>query len=461
MNIPISVVDKSLVFPKPVEFFIVRSMKDFLNNLLPHQHPLRLFYHKSLAVAASIAYGFPANKMTVIAVTGTKGKSTTCNIIHKILSESGKKAGLMTTVNFKIGDEEDTNLTNQSTLSPFPLQRMFKKMVDAGCEIVVLEVTSHAIMQSRVWGINLDTCVFTNLSHEHLDYHGDMENYKKTKGQIFKNLNGSQRKAGVAKISIINADDPEQEYFAAFPADQQFKFGVINGAYNARNLEPRPDGTKFTLKIPNGEVEVDFKIPGRMNVYNAVAAATVATAFHINLETIKKGLENMKPVPGRIEIIDSGQPFSVVVDFAHTADSLEQVLSMFKEITKGRLITVFGCTGNRDALKRPIMGQIADKYSDFIVLTDDDTYTEDPNSIAEMVRKGINRKEGDRFWQVLDRAEAIRLALSIAKEGDSVLICGKGAQEYKYVGHGKIPFDDRKVAREILSRVIDVELPTA
>ena len=169
----------------------------------------------------------------------------------------------------------------------------------------------------------------------------------------------------------------------------------------------------------------------------------------------------MKPVPGRIEIIDAGQPFSVVVDFAHTADSLEQVLTMFKEITKGRLITVFGCTGNRDALKRPIMGQIADKYSDFIVLTDDDTYTEDPNSIAEMVRKGINRKEGDRFWQVLDRAEAIRLALSIAKEGDSVLICGKGAQEYKYVGHGKIPFDDRKVAREILSRVIDVELPTA
>ncbi len=367
----------------------------------------------------------------------------------------------MTTVNFKIGDEEDTNLTNQSTLSPFPLQRMFKKMVDAGCEIVVLEVTSHAIMQSRVWGINIDTAVYTNLSHEHLDYHGDMENYKKTKGTIFKNLNGSQRKAGVAKISIINADDPEQEYFAGFPADQQFRFGIRHGAYNARNLEASPEGTKFLLKIPNGEVEVNFKIPGRMNVYNAMAAATVATAFHINLETIKKGLENMKPVPGRIEIIDAGQPFSVVVDFAHTADSLEQVLTMFKEITKGRLITVFGCTGNRDALKRPIMGQIADKYSDFIVLTDDDTYTEDPNSIAEMVRKGINRKEGDRFWQVLDRAEAIRLALSIAKEGDSVLICGKGAQEYKYVGHGKIPFDDRKVAREILSRVIDVELPTA
>lgn len=436
-------------------------MKDFLNNLLPQQHPIRLFYHKSLAMVASLFYGFPANKMTVIAVTGTKGKSTTCNIIHKILSESGRKAGLMTTVNFKIGDEEVANLTNQSTLSPFPLQKMFKRMVDAGCEIVVLEVTSHSIMQSRIWGINIDTSVFTNLAHEHLDYHGDMENYKKTKGLIFKNLNGSARKAGVAKISVINADDPEQEYFAGFPSDQQFKFGIQNGAYNARNLESSPTGTKFLLKIPNGEVEVNFKIPGRMNVYNALAASTVATAFHINLETIKKGLESMTPVPGRIEVIDAGQPFSVVVDFAHTPGSLEQLLSMFKEITKGRIITVFGACGDRDKTNRPIMGSVIDKYSDIFILTDDDPNTEDRYAIAEMVRKGVDRKEGDRFWQVLDRAEAIRLALSIAKEGDSVLICGKGAQEYQYINKGKIPFDDRKVAREILSRVIDVELPIA
>ncbi len=414
-----------------------------------------------MAVAASFFYGFPANKMTVIAVTGTKGKSTTCNIIHKILTESGKKVALITTVNFKIGEEEITNLTNQSTLSPFPMQRMLKKMLNAGCEILVLEVTSHAIMQSRIWGINIDTAVFTNLAPEHLNYHGDMENYRKTKGLIFKNLNSSVRKAGVAKISVINADDPEQEYFAGFPADQQFKFGIQNGAYNARNLESGPQGTKFLLKIPNGEVEVNLKIPGKMNVFNALAAATVATAFHINLETIKKALENMKPVPGRIEIIDSGQPFSVVVDFAHTPESLEQLLTMFKEITKGRIITVFGACGDRDKSNRPVMGSVIDKYSDIFILTDDDPNTENRYSIAEMVRKGVNRKEGDRFWQVLDRFEAIRLALSMAKEGDSVLICGKGAQEFQYVGRGKIPFDDRKVAREILSRVIDVELPKA
>lgn len=434
-------------------------MKDFLNKILPQQHPLRLFYHKTLAALASIYYGFPANKMTVIGVTGTKGKSTTCNMIHAILSEAGKKVGMLTTVNFKIGAEEIANDSEQTTLGPFPLQHMLKKMQKAGCEIIVLEVTSHALIQSRIWGINIDTAVFTNLAHEHLDYHGDMESYRNAKGIVFKNLNPSPRKAGVPKITIINGDDPEHAYFESFQVDQQFKYGIQNGAYNARNLEQRPDGTKFLLKIPNGEVVIDLRIPGKMNVFNALAAATVGVAFHVNLETVKKALDNMKPVPGRIEVIDSGQPFTVVVDFAHTADSLEQVLAMFKEVTRGRIITVFGCTGDRDTVKRPIMGGIAEKYSDYVILTDDDPHTEDHALIAEMVRKGISRKEGDGFWQVLDRVEAIRLAISLAKEGDAVLIFGKGSQAYQFLNHKKIPHDDRKVAREILSRVIDVDLP--
>lgn len=435
-------------------------MKEFLNSLLPQKHPLRLFYHKLVAMAAAIFYGFPANGMTVVAVTGTKGKSTTSNIIHKIFTEAGKKTGLLTTVNFKIGEEEIPNVSEQTTLSPFPLQRMLRRIANAGCEVVIVEVTSHAIMQSRIWGINIDTAVFTNLAHEHLDYHGDMETYRNAKGKMFKDLNVSARKGGVPKISIVNSDDPQHEYFEQFAADQQFRYGIQTGAYNARNLEQRSDGTTFTLKIPNGEATVNFKIPGKMNVYNALAAATVGIAFHINLETIKNALESMQPVPGRIELIQAGQPFTVVVDFAHTADSLEQVLSMFKEITKGRLITVFGCTGDRDRTKRPIMGGIADKYSDYVILTDDDPHTENPASIAEMVRTGIKRKEGENFWQILDRVEAIRLALAIAKEGDSVLICGKGAQAYKFVGrHGRIPHDDRQVAREILSRTIEVDVP--
>ncbi|MBI4127110.1 UDP-N-acetylmuramoyl-L-alanyl-D-glutamate--2,6-diaminopimelate ligase [Candidatus Peregrinibacteria bacterium] len=438
---------------------MILGLKNYLDRLVPRRHPIRLFYHKTLAALAAIYYGFPASQMTVIAVTGTKGKSTTANMIHAVLSEAGKSVGMLTTVNFKIGAVETANVSEQTTLSPFPLQRMLKKMRAAGCEIIVLEVTSHAIVQSRIWGVNIDTAVFTNLASEHLDYHGDFEEYRNAKGIIFKNLNPSPRKAGVAKISIVNADDPEHAYFESFQADQQFAYGIQNGAYNARNLEQRPNGTKFLLKIPNGEVNIDLKIPGRMNVYNALAAAAVGVAFHVNLETVKKALDNMPPVPGRIEIIDSGQPFTVVVDFAHTPDSLEQVLSMFKDITKGRIITVFGACGDRDTNNRPVMGGVLDKFSDIMILTDDDPHTEDHKAIAEMVRKGINRKEGDGFWQVLDRVEAIRLAISSAKEGDAVLIFGKGAQEYQFLNHKKIPHDDRKVAREILSRAVAVDLP--
>lgn len=434
-------------------------MKDFLNSLLPQNHTLRLFYHKLLAVLAAFYYGFPAKKMTIIAVTGTKGKSTTCNIIHKIFTEAGKKTGLVTTINFKIGDKESVNLTKQTTPGPFMLQKLLKKMLKENCESAVIEVTSHSIIQSRIWGINIDTAVFTNLAHDHLDYHGSMEEYRNAKGLLFKRLYSSPRKPGVEKISVINADDPEHDYFEGFPVDQLFTYGIQKGAYSVRNIELNPNGSHFQVKIPNGEVEVDFQIPGRMNVYNALAAATTAIAHKINLEVIRIALEKMQPIPGRIEVINEGQSYTTVVDFAHTADSMEQVLSMFKPITKGKLICVFGCTGDRDKTKRPIMGAIADKYSDMVILTDDDPFMEDHKSIAKMVREGINRREGENFWQVLDRREAIRLALTLAKEGDSVLILGKGAEEFQVVGHKKIPSDDRKIIREILSRTVDIDVP--
>lgn len=434
-------------------------MKDYLNKLLPQSHPLRLMYHKTMAMLAAIFYGFPANDMTVIGVTGTKGKTTTCNIIHKIFSQAGFKTAMLTTVNFKIGDDEEANLTKQSTMSPFQLNKTLKRMKRAGCEVLVIEVTSHAMMQSRVWGINFDTAVFTNIADEHLDYHGTFEEYKRAKGMLFNQLNISPRKGGVQKISVLNADDPAFEYFAGFPVDQQFAFGIQKGTYVARNLEQRADSTTFTIKIPNGEATAILKIPGRMNVYNAMAAATVATAHHINLETIKAAIEDMKTVPGRIEVINEGQPFTVIVDYAHTPDSLEAVLSMFREVSKKRLITVFGACGDRFKGNRPIMGQVIDKYSDYIVLTDDDPFTEDHRSIATMVREGIKRQEGDRFWEILDRKEAIRLALSLAEEGDTVVIAGKGAEEFQVVGKRRIPHDDRKVCREILSRDISIDVP--
>lgn len=382
-------------------------------------------------------------------------------MIHKILTEAGKKVGMLTTVNFKNGEDEEVNLTKQSTMSPFLLQKKIREMVNSRCEILILEVTSHAMIQSRTWGINVDTVVFTNLTQDHLDYHETMEEYRNAKGLLFKQLNSTDRKPDTAKIAVVNQDDAEHDYFNQFPNDQLFEFGILKGAYAARDLKPNPHGTLFTLRIPNGEVQIDLKIPGRMNVYNALAAATVAVAHRVNLQTVKTALEAMKPIPGRLEVISEGQPFTVIVDYAHTEDSLDQVLAMFRELTKGKLILVFGATGDRDKTKRPKMGAVADKYADFIVLTDDDPYTEEHKSIAAMVHEGIKRSEGDRFWEVLDRREAIRLALSVAKEGDTVIVAGKGAEEFQVVGHQHIPHDDRKIVREILAKAIDVELPQA
>ena len=432
-----------------------------MQSLLPPQHPIRLFYHKWKAICAALMYRFPARDMVVIAVTGTKGKTTTCNMIHQIFTEAGKRTGLLTTVNFKIGDQEEVNLTKQSTMSPFDLNRKLKEMRDARCEVLVLEVTSHSLIQNRIWGINVDTAVFTNLTQDHLDYHRTMEEYMKAKGILFAKLNVSARKPGLSKLSIVNMDDAAGPYFRDFPADQVFEYGILKGAYVGRNLESHPDGTDFLFRIPNGEVPIQLHIPGRMNVYNAIAAATVATAHRINLQTIQAALSKMKPVAGRIEVIQEGQPYTVVVDYAHTEDSLDQVLGMFRELTPGKLIVVFGATGDRDTTKRPKMGAVAHKYCDFIVLTDDDPFTEDHLRIAAMVKEGIPREEGQNFWQILDRREAIRLALSMAGPGDTVVVAGKGAEEFQVVGKNKIPHDDRKVVRELLSRPVDIEVPLA
>jgi UDP-N-acetylmuramoyl-L-alanyl-D-glutamate--2,6-diaminopimelate ligase len=436
-----------------------REVKDFLQRSISFQHPLRLFYHKTKAVFAAIVYGFPARKMLVIGVTGTKGKTTTCNMIHQIFTEAGRKTGLLTTVNFKIGEQEESNLSNKSTMDPFSLNRRIREMADARCEVLVLEVTSHSLIQNRIWGINVDTAVLTNIAQDHLDYHSTMEQYIQAKGKLFSMLNVSPRKPGLGKVAVLNRDDAAVDFFKSFPVDQLFEYGILKGTYLGRNLEAQSDSTRFLYRVPNGEISIHLQVPGRMNVYNALAAATVATAHRIALPTIQSALEKMKPVPGRIEVIREGQPFTVVVDYAHTEDSLDQILSMFKELTSGKLILVFGATGDRDTSKRPKMGAVAHKYADTVILTNDDPYTEDPLRIAEMVRAGIPREEGHGFWQVLDRREAIRLGLEMARPGDTVIVSGMGAQEFQIVGKARIPHDDRKVVREILGRSVDIEVP--
>jgi len=423
----------------------------------PH-NPLRLFYHKLKAVVAAVWYRFPSEQMTVIGVTGTNGKTTTCHLITDILREAGNKVGMITTADFRIVDQVIPNQFKMTTLSPFVTQKMLRQMVNRGCTYAVVEVTSHAMDQSRLWGVNIDCAIFTNISHEHLDYHGTKKDYIQAKGKLFASLNYSKRKPNIPKMSILNGDDPESVYFEQFVADRTYIYGLSKGSFQGLSPVFRADGTYFIYKVPNAQIDVDLPLPGQFNVENALAAATLAVALQINLDIIKKALENAGSVPGRIERIDEGQKYTVIVDYAHTPDSLEKLLAMFSELTKKRLIVVFGATGDRDRTKRPEMGKIVDKYADLILLTNDDPYTEDPIQIIEEVTKGISREEGARFWKIPNRRQAIRVALALAKEDDTVIVAGKGCEEFQVVGDQKIPSDDRHIVRDYLSRTVEVEI---
>lgn len=431
----------------------------FLKKHISETHPLRLMYHKVLAVIAAIYYRFPSRFLNVVGVTGTKGKTTTTNLIASVLTEAGLKVGMTSTVMFQIGDLKWTNTSKMTTLSPFFLQRMLRQMVDQGCTHAVLEVSSHAIAQNRIWGINFDTAVLTNMGEDHLEYHGGFENYLRTKGLLFARLNRSNRKSRVPKVSVLNKDDQQFAYFDQFLVDREYTYGLSSGTCYASKMQLTPHGSKFLLHVPNHEIEIDYKLPGDFNVYNALAATSVALSYNINLPVIKTALEKAVAVPGRFEMIDCGQKYSIVVDYAHTHESLEKLLGVYKELTQGKVYLVFGATGGgRDKAKRPKMGAVADKMADVVIVTDDDPYEENEWQIIEEVSKGINRKEGDRFWKIPHRMEAIRFALANAVEGDTVIVAGKGAEQVQAINGKRIKWDDRQVIRELLSKEMRIEI---
>lgn len=434
-------------------------MIHYLRNKISDRNPLRLLYHKIMAIIAAIYYRFPSRYLNVIGITGTKGKTTTTNLAAAILDGAGYKVGMTSTVNFRIGDLTWSNTTKITTLGPFFLQKMLRRMVDENCTHAVLEVSSHAILQNRIWGINFDTAVFTNISEEHVDYHGGFDNYLRTKGLLFDRLNRSARKPRMKKISILNRDDPNFSYFDQFLVDRQYTFGMKQGTVFAKNLKLLPSGSEFTLHVPNDHADVHLKLPGSFNVYNAVAAAAVGLANNIAITTIKDALEKASSIPGRYESVDAGQNYTIVVDYAHTAESLESLLKLYKDLTKGKLYVVFGATGGgRDKKKRPKMGEAADKYADVIIVTDDDPYDENEWQIVQDVCEGIQRKEGEGLWKIPNREEAIKLALTFAQEGDSVVVAGKGAEELQMLRGKSIEWDDRKVVKALLSREMKVEL---
>lgn len=431
---------------------------DFLRERISPQNPLLLFYHKLIAIAAAIFYRFPGNKIKIVAITGTKGKSTVSHFITSILMSAGHKVGLASTIRLQVGEASWPNTTKQTTQGRFRLQQLLRAMVNEKCDFAVLEVTSHALVQSRFWGINVDTAVLTNVQRDHIEYHGSFEKYMHAKGLLFANIGRHERKSGMDKCAVLPIDDAHFAYFDAFPVDRKISYGE-KGMVHATDITLRADGSTFTLNIPNDKIKVDLKIPGEFNIMNALAAASAALSFGIKLTAIKKGLEAETDIPGRLEAVRAGQPFTVVVDYAHTPVSLEKILSLFRPLTKGKLFVVFGATGGgRDKSKRPEMGAVADRYADYIVVTDDDPYTENRMQIIDQVCSGIKRKEGQSLWKIRDRKQAIRLALSQACEGDCVIIAGKGCEPIQIVGKERIPWDDRRIVREILESTLEVQL---
>lgn len=430
-----------------------------LRKIISDTNPLRLFYHQLKGFIAVLVFRFPSRYMNVIGVTGTNGKTTTVNLIAKILERAGHKTGVASTINFQIGAKKWTNTSKQTTMSPFTLQKLLRRMVKEGCTHCVLEVSSHAITQSRILGVNFDTAVITNVTEDHLEYHGSFQLYLEAKGSLFQRLNRSKRKPKLPKVSVLNLDDPHYPYFDQFIVDRKYTYSLKRGTCYASDIQLNPGGTKFTLNIPNRQIEVDFALPGQFNLYNALAASTVALANNINLKTIKIALEDAEGVPGRLELVDCGQPYTVVVDYAHSPDSLKKLLNLYRRLTDNKLFVIFGATGGgRDKAKRPKMGTVADELADYIILTNDDPYEEDELQIIDQISEGIKRKEGENLWKIPHRYEAIRLALTMAQEGDVVILAGKGCEEVQIVGSERIPWDDRHAVRELLSREIYVEI---
>jgi UDP-N-acetylmuramyl-tripeptide synthetase len=426
----------------------MQQAKLFVKKLLPSQvrQPLINVYHWLVAVAANIRYGFPARAARVIMVTGTNGKTTTAAFIAEMLASAGHKVGAITTAYYMFGtNQKEVNASNRTIDDIFKLQAMLARMKQAGCEYVVMEATSQALDQHRLWGIPCDVAVMTNLTQDHLDYHGTMERYAKAKGKLF---------ARRPNLVVLNRDDQWFDFFNQFEAgERKVTYGTQDGATcQIIEAELHKDGSDVTLKIEN-EHQLKFHIglPGRFNVYNATAATTVGYYLMLEPQQIIDGISSLTTVPGRLERVDGGQRFDVFVDYAHTPDALQNLLDTLKHLTKGRLWLVFGATGNRDKTKRPIMGKIAAELADKIILTDEEPYDEDPAVIRQEVRAGVVEAGAEaKLQEVGDRRQAIAAAVKGARPGDVVVITGMGHEQFRVVGGERLPWSDVDVAREAL-----------
>src|SRR3989344_6034924 len=432
-------------------------LKSKIKKIIPEQFVS--LYHLSLAAIAAFYYRWPSKKMIVIGITGTKGKTSAANFIWSVLTAGGRKTGLIGTANIRIGEIEMLNKYHMAMPGRFILQKILKQMADAGCEFAVVETTSEGIKQWRHFGIFYDIAVFTNLTPEHLEAHGNnFEKYKETKGRLFKALyHGSHKIIGgkeIKKIIIVNYDDPHKEYFLNFPADKKINFGTKEGAdFQADKIRNTGEGLEFLV----GLMPYQINILGKFNVYNALPAIVIGSIFGVSNERIYEGLKNLKNIPGRMEKINEGQDFTVFVDYAHEKEGMSAVLETANEITAGKVIVLLGAEGGgRDKAKRPILGEIAGKYADFIIVSNVDPYEDDPKEICEdiaVAAEKFGKTRGKNLFVTLDRREGIKKAISLANKNDVVLITGKGSEQSIVIGGKRYPWDDRTVVREELNKL--------
>ncbi len=405
---------------------------------------------QALAELSAEFYCYPSRYLKLIGVTGTNGKTTVCYLIEAILREAGYKVGLIGTVETRHnGKIIPTSLTTPESKD---LQEILATMVDDKVTHVVLEVSSHSLVLDRIFGCEFDAAIFTNLSHDHLDFHKTMEEYFKAKLKLFEMLESGEKKA----FAIVNADDPYGLRIKESIDSKVITYGIKSKANSlAHEIKIKEEGLSFRLEAQKDIVQIATNLKGIQNVYNILAAATCAFEFGVEASIVKKAISLFKEVPGRFEEIECGQPYKVVVDFAHSPDSLQKLIETYKPYAKGKIILVFGCPGDRDKLKRGIMGEIAAKLADYTIITTDDPHGEEPEKIIDEIEKGITHYPLPitRYDKIVDRKEAIEKALSMANKGDIVLIAGRGHEKYQDFNGIIVPLDDREVVREILESI--------
>lgn len=389
-------------------------------------------------------YRFPGKRMRVIGVTGTNGKTSTCFMIWKMLNEAGHKTGLMTTVAWGV-DKLEEQIEHMTTVDTETLNKRMQRIAESGAEFLVLEITSHALAQNRIYGVPIEIAVMTNVTHEHLDYHKTFKNYRDAKRKLFK----------VAKYGVINEDDESWSYFAS-DVDEYITYGINSGILKAEKIELAAEGVKYEVREADEKLKVRTHIPGKFTVYNSLAATAVGLKLGLTKKQIEDGILALVSVEGRMNRVNEGQDFEVIVDYAHTPDAFLKVFESVVPSKRARIISLFGGAGRRDESTRAERGEIGAKNSDIVIITEDDSRDEDRTLIAEEFARGAEKagktREKDLFV-ILDREEAIEKAISLAKKDDIVLVLGKGHEKTILRAEGAVPFEDLKVVRKVLKKI--------